>query len=146
MGEKRNFSIKLNNKEVANYEPSFKIDIDWNMNPVTLNIYTDMIKEIIDENKVRRKKEAAERKKKKEREKQMKLEKKESKNTTKVEVKKPTPSITKNEAKPIKVERVTNKPITISKPNNNPIIIVKPKEITISKEADEDQRIDISKE
>jgi hypothetical protein len=36
------------------------------MNPVTLNIYTYTIKEIIEENKVRRKKKAAERKRKKE--------------------------------------------------------------------------------
>jgi hypothetical protein len=76
----------------------------------------------------------------------MKLEKKESDNAIKIEVKKSTPSIAKNEAKPIKVERVTSKPIIISKPNNNPIIIVKPKEITISKEPDEAQRIDIFKE
>jgi hypothetical protein len=38
------------------------------------------------------------------------------------------------------------KPIVISRHKNNPIIIVKPKEISISKEADEAQRIEISKE
>jgi hypothetical protein len=62
---KKLFDKNKNNRGVTNYEPSFKINIDWGMNPVTLNIYTDMIKEIIDENRVRRKKEAAERKKEK---------------------------------------------------------------------------------
>jgi hypothetical protein len=70
----------------------------------------------------------------------------EEKTIEKVEVKKPIHSIIKNEVKPIRVERTVNKPIIISKPKCDPIIMIKPKEITISKEADEAQRVDISKE
>jgi hypothetical protein len=77
----------------------------------------------------------------------MKMVKKsdEVKTIEKIEVKKPAPTVTKNEIKPIKVEKVTTKPIIITKFKSDPIIIIKPKKISISKEADEAQRIDISK-
>jgi hypothetical protein len=53
----------------------------------------------------------------------------EKKPTEKIEVKKPIPSIVKNEIKPIKVERTVAKPIVIAKPKSNSIIIIKPKEM-----------------
>jgi hypothetical protein len=64
----------------------------------------------------------------------------------KIDIKKPTPLIIKNEVKSIKIEKVAAKPIVNTRPKNDPIIIIKPKEITISEEADEAQRIVISKE
>jgi hypothetical protein len=117
------------------------------MNPVILNYYAHAMKDIVEENKLRRKREEKEKKKQKEKEKQMKMVKKgeEEKTAEKIEIKKPNHIIIKNETKPIKVEKVTGKPIIITRPMNDPIIIVKPKEIAISKEADEAQRIDISR-
>jgi hypothetical protein len=133
------------NKEVANYTPSFRRIIPDDMNPVLLVIYMEIMKEIVDEYKEKRKKEAAIRKREKEKEKQMKLMKinLEEKPLEKVEVKKSISSIVKNIIKPIKVEKTVTKPIIISKPKSEPIIILKPKEISISKI--ESQLIIISK-
>jgi hypothetical protein len=64
----------------------------------------------------------------------------------KVKVKKPISSINRNEVKPIKVERTAAKPIIISKPKSDPIIIVKPKDISITKEINEVQQVEIPKE
>jgi hypothetical protein len=123
------------NKEVINYTPSFRKIIPDDTNPILLDIYMEIMKEIVDEYKEKRKKEAAIRKREKEREKQMKVMKNnsEEKYIEKVETKKPIHSIKKKEVKPIKVEKTVTKPIIISKPKNEPIIIVKPKEISISK-------------
>jgi hypothetical protein len=57
------------NKEVINYTPSFRRIIQDDINPYLLDIYNKTMKEIVNENKEKRKKEAAI--KKMEKEKQM---------------------------------------------------------------------------
>jgi hypothetical protein len=120
---------------VTEYTPSFRKIIPDSMNPYILDIYNETTKEIIDEYKEKRKKEAVTKKRGKEREKQTKLMKNnpEEKPIEKVEVKKPIASIVKNVVKQIKVEKTAAKPIIISKSKSDPIIIVKPKEVSISK-------------
>jgi hypothetical protein len=61
------------NKDITEYTPSFRRIFPADMNPVILNYYTDAMKDIVEENKLRWKREERERKKKKDKEKQIKI-------------------------------------------------------------------------
>jgi hypothetical protein len=74
------------------------------------------MKDIVDDYKLKRKREVKDKKRQTEKEKKEKLERKkeEGKIIEKVEAKKPTPSIVKSKMKLIKIERTMIKPIVIS--------------------------------
>jgi hypothetical protein len=61
------FDKSKTNKEITKYSPSFRKIRPDNMNPVTLNIYTDIMEDIVKEYKEKRKKEAPEKKREKKR-------------------------------------------------------------------------------
>jgi hypothetical protein len=105
MKTKTIYDNSKSNKVINEYTPSFRKIFPKDMNPVMLNYYTEAMKDMVEENKLRRKREVREMKKQKDKEKQMKMVKKseEEKSVEKIEIKKPTQSIVKSEVKPIRV-------------------------------------------